>query len=171
MTTEPRNLLAESGKPLFLGVETANRPDSPPPVRRLGDARRLAIAALAAGFATTFSVAAHHSIAGVYDEARSIGLTGVVAEFHFVNPHPVLVIEVDEPASDAGRWELEMDNRFELARIGMTADTFRRGDRVTVSGDARRNGGRMLYLRRLDRAADGLRYAQVGFTPSIEIVR
>jgi len=133
-------------------------------------ALRCAIVALAA-FVTTFSVAAHHSIAGVYDEAQSISLTGVVAEFRFVNPHPVLVIEVDEPASDAGRWELEMDNRFELARIGMTAETFRRGDRVTVSGDARRNGDRMLYLRRLDRAADGLRYAQVGFTPSIETVR
>jgi Family of unknown function (DUF6152) len=111
---------------------------------------------------------AHHSIAGVYDDTQSLRLAGVVTEFRFVNPHPVLVIDV---ATDGvpELWELEMDNRFELARVGVTLETFRPGDRVAVRGEPSRNGEARLYLRRLDRAADGLRYEQVGFQPRLGV--
>jgi Family of unknown function (DUF6152) len=113
---------------------------------------------------------AHHSIAGVYDDKQSTRLAGIVTEFRFVNPHPVLIIDVAAGGAPE-LWELEMDNRFELAQIGVTADTFRPGDHVAVSGEPSRNGEARLYLRRLDRAADGLRYEQVGFRPRIGSAR
>ncbi len=51
--------------------------------------------------------------------------------------------------------------------IGVTADTFRAGDLVNVSGSPGRSQSNILYLWRLDRPADGLRYQQVGGTPSL----
>jgi len=51
--------------------------------------------------------------------------------------------------------------------IGMTADTFRPGDRVIIGGSPGRNQPNILYLWRLERPADGLRYQQIGCTPSI----
>jgi hypothetical protein len=110
---------------------------------------------------------AHHSIAGVYDSSQSVTIDGAVAEFAFVNPHPYVVVEAAEGAGPPQSWRLELDNRFELVAAGMSADTLKPGDRVRVTGSRARNGTRGLYVRRLDRPADGFRYEQVGASPRI----
>ena len=108
---------------------------------------------------------AHHSFANVYDTSRNITLEGVVNEFQFVHPHPILVIRVAPDQS----WRAEMDNRFELEDIGITDQTFKPGDRVRLSGSpGRENNARILYLWKLERPADGLRYEQVGSTPTLQ---
>ena len=60
-----------------------------------------------------------------------------------------------------------MDNRFELADIGMTSATLKPGDRVVVTGSLGRTEPRTLYIRQLDRPADGFRYEQVGSRPRV----
>lgn len=109
---------------------------------------------------------AHHSIARVYDSAQQVTLEGVVAEFRFINPHPFLIIEVGAEGATVS-WQLEMDNRNELSAIGITAETFMQGDRVIASGSIGRVQPHTLYLRRLERPVDGLRYEQRGGTPTI----
>jgi hypothetical protein len=111
-------------------------------------------------------VGAHHSIAAVYDSSRQQRIEGVVAEFQFVNPHPFVVVSV-EADGGAESWRLEMDNRFELQAIGMTDETLQPGDRVIVTGSVGRTEPRRLYIRRLDRPADGFRYEQVGSRPRV----
>jgi hypothetical protein len=108
---------------------------------------------------------AHHSIAAVYDGTRQQRLEGVVAEFLFVNPHPFVVVTVGDGAGES--WRLEMDNRFELQGIGMTSETLKPGDRVVVKGSLGRTEPRTLYVRQLDRPADGFRYEQVGSRPRV----
>jgi hypothetical protein len=103
---------------------------------------------------------AHHSISAVYDSARQQRIEGVVAEFQFVNPHPFLIVTVTPTGAPPESWRLEMDNRFELSGIGMTADTLKPGDRVVVTGSEGRTDPRALYVRQLDRPADGFRYEQ-----------
>jgi hypothetical protein len=112
---------------------------------------------------------AHHSIVGVYDAARQVRLDGVVTAFQFVNPHPFVELAVDDAAGKRQDWRLEMDNRFELAAVGMTADTLRPGDRVVVTGSAARDDSRRLYVRRLERPTDGFRYEQVGSSPRVRL--
>ena len=124
-------------------------------------------ALLAAALATAAPASAHHSIAAAYDGGKRLTLDASVVEFHFVNPHPFLVVDVLAQDGTRESWRLEMDNRGELKEIGVTPDTFRPGDRVVVSGSAGRTEPRTLYLFRLDRAADGLRYEQMGYTPRI----
>jgi hypothetical protein len=114
---------------------------------------------------------AHHSISAVYDGGRQVTVEGVVTGFEFVNPHPFLVIAVGSGADDRESWRLEMDNRFELAAIGVTADTLKPGDVVIVSGSAGRTAPRSLYIRRLDRPADGFRYEQIGSRPRVNAGR
>ena len=110
---------------------------------------------------------AHHSISSVYDSSRPVTIEGIVAEFQLVNPHPFLFIDGKGRTGDAQRWQLEMDNRSELASIGVTASTFKPGDFVVVSGSLARISGQKLYLLRLDRRADGFWYEQVGPSPRI----
>lgn len=114
--------------------------------------------------------AAHHSISRVYDSSRQVTLEGVVTEFRFVNPHPFLIIDVGTGDAEES-WQLEMDNRVELVRIGVSNETFRAGDRVVVSGSRGRADARTLYLRRLARHEDGLIYEQRGGTPTIGTAR
>jgi hypothetical protein len=110
---------------------------------------------------------AHHSISSVYDSSRPVTIEGIVAQFQFVNPHPFLLIDVKDRTGEAQRWQLEMDNRSELASIGVTASTFKPGDFVVVTGSLARTSGQRLYLLRLDRRGDGLWYEQIGSSPRI----
>jgi hypothetical protein len=121
---------------------------------------------LAVGFAAIGVTAhAHHSISRVYDRSQQVTVEGVVTEFRFVNPHPILIIDVTD-AAQTQSWQLEMDNRSELASVGITAETFAPGDRIVVTGSRGRAESQSLYLRRLDRPADGARYEQIGSAPS-----
>jgi hypothetical protein len=110
---------------------------------------------------------AHHSIATVYDSRRQVTIEGTVARFQLVNPHPFLFVDVVDGDGRAKQWQLEMDNRRELAEVGVTATTFRPGDRVVARGSAARDQSPSLYLLRLDRASDGFWYEQVGQSPRI----
>ena len=118
----------------------------------------------------SFSADGHHSIAAVYDGSRQQRVEGVVAQFQFVNPHPFVIVTVETDGA-AESWRLEMDNRFELQGIGMTERSLQPGDRVVVTGSLGRTEPRTLYIRQLDRPADGFRYEQVGSRPRVNTAR
>ena len=114
-------------------------------------------------------VSAHHSLSGSYDTSREVTIEGVVTQFQFVNPHPFVTISVESRNGEKQLWRLEMDNRSELVQIGMNGGTLKPADRVVVSGSPGRGDAKTVYVRRLDRPVDGLRYEQIGSTPSIQI--
>ena len=126
---------------------------------------RLLCAAVAVVGLTTV-LAAHHSIAGIYDSAQSVTIDGVVSEFRFINPHPYLVVTVDRNGGPDA-WKLELDNRYELAEVGVKADTLRPGDRLVATGSPAHDGSHSMYARRIDRRADGWWYEQVGSSPRV----
>jgi hypothetical protein len=142
---------------------------------RINPARKgLALRTIAAvaGALLGATAAAHHSISSMYDNARQRTFEARVAEFQFVNPHPYVVVTADPDATGTEqRFKLEMDNRHELVDIGLSADTFKAGDRVVVTGSVSRTDAHNLYLWRLDRAADGLHYEQIGFDPHVSYIR
>jgi hypothetical protein len=128
--------------------------------------KRLLLIGLALLVATP-GARAHHSIAGIYDSSKPISFTAVVVEFQFVNPHPFVLVETTGGGTRTEQWRLEMDNRFELAGVGMSATTLRKGDRISVTGGRARDGSRALYIRRLERPADGFWYEQAGSSPRV----
>ena len=111
----------------------------------------------------------HHSLSGSYNMDREITLDGVVSAFQFVNPHPFITIAVETQTGTKQQWRGELDNRSELVGIGVTSGTFKAGDRVVIVGNPGHDKALAVYVRRLDRPVDGLRYEQVGTTPSIQI--
>ncbi len=101
------------------------------------------------------TVYAHHSIAGAYDSRQQTSIEGTVAQFQFVNPHPFVMTEVKDATGKAQVWKLEMDNRRELERLGLANDTLKPGDHIKITGDLSRQTPNSLYIRRLERPADG----------------
>ena len=111
--------------------------------------------------------AAHHSIAAVYDSSKPVTVEGVITRFAFVNPHPFIELTSQDQRGEALQWRLELDNLGELRGIGISAATFKAGDRVVVTGSQGRSEPRALYVRRLQRPSDGFEYEQVGASPRI----
>ena len=130
---------------------------------------RLFIAFAALGVFTV-TADAHHSIAGMYDQGRRVTLDGVIAQYQFVNPHPFIMVDVTMNGMTQS-WKAELDNRWELQNIGMTPTTFNAGDRIVVSGSPGRDRTPLLYVWRLERAADGLLYEQIGTSPRVSRLR
>jgi hypothetical protein len=116
-------------------------------------------------------VHAHHSIAALYDTSRQVAVEGVITAFRFVNPHPFLIMDVKDAGGKMQQWRLEIDNLSELVEIGVTRDTWKPGDWIVVTGSPARAQDHSLYVRRLDRPADGFRYEQVGSSPRIRTPR
>ena len=127
---------------------------------------RLLIAAAVLSFLAV-TADAHHSIAGMYDQSRRVTLDGVIAQYQFVNPHPFVVVDVTASNGTTQSWKAELDNRWELQNVGMTATTLNAGDRVVVSGSPGRDRTPLLYVWRLERPADGFLYEQIGTSPRV----
>ncbi|NOT26082.1 MAG: hypothetical protein HOP16_08260 [Acidobacteria bacterium] len=107
---------------------------------------------------------AHHSIAGAYDSSRQASVDGVIAQFRFVSPHPFIDLK---DARSGQMWEIELDNRREFEDIGITADTLKPGDRVTVAGSPSRQSANRMYGRRLNRPSDGFGFEEQGSRPRL----
>ena len=131
---------------------------------------RRCVLVVVAGLAIPLVGSAHHSISAVYDSSKRVTIEAVVSQFHFVNPHPYVNVDVND-ARATESWHLELDNRGELAAVGMTAETLRSGDRVVVTGSQSRTQPRSLYVRKLVRPSDGFEYEQVGASPRIKAGR
>jgi hypothetical protein len=125
---------------------------------------KLTMVLVALALGTARDMGAHHSIAGMYDSGRQTTIDGVVTQFQFVSPHPFVEVK-DGRTSE--QWRLEMDNRGELAAIGMTESTLKPGDRVVVRGSPSRREPNRMYIERLDRPADGFGYEQVNNRPRL----
>ena len=118
----------------------------------------VALGALVAAFSAP--LAAHHAIASLFDRDKRMTMSVVVKQWRFVNPHPLILVEVTTPGAPPQAWTLEMDKR-ELAALGFTKDTLKPGDRIEVTGDPSRQQPRVLFLRALRRPSDGFHYDQI----------
>jgi hypothetical protein len=91
---------------------------------------------------------AHHSFSAVYDDKRTISVTGVVTEFRFVNPHALMAMNVTDDAGKVVKWTIEFAGRLNLSEVGWTADSVKSGERITVTGNpAHAIPARMSFLR------------------------
>lgn len=89
---------------------------------------------------------AHHGDAGRYDEDVTT-VTGAVVEFRLVNPHSVLIIEVEDEHGNVVEWHGELGSPNALAsNWGWSRDTFQPGDVVTMTGRARKSGAPYMTL-------------------------
>jgi hypothetical protein len=99
---------------------------------------RLLICALAALVAAR--VAAHHS-GSMFEQEKSIELSGTVAEFQWGNPHCWIQLLVPG-GQEATEWSVEMGAPTELFRNGWRPGTLKPGDRIVVVVHPMRDGTR-----------------------------
>lgn len=118
--------------------------------------RRVKITALAAvAVLAATAVEAHHSFAALFDSKKSISVRGRVVEFEFKAPHSYIELEaVSDDTAAAVTWQVETATPGMLIRQGVTPETIRPGDTITVRGNPTRDGRRLIRLTTLT-LADG----------------
>jgi hypothetical protein len=89
---------------------------------------------LAAGMlANQATLSAHHGNAA-YDTTKEVTLTGVVTQWMVANPHSVLKFDVTDDKGDVVHWIVESSApSANQARIRLTKDSLKPGDKVTVT--------------------------------------
>lgn len=100
--------------------------------------KSLSLAAMVA-YAVAFPAWAHHSH-GNYQLTEYTLLEGTVKEFHMVNPHTWIYLEVTDAGGQANLWALETTGIRGLTRIGVTRDTVKVGDTISVRCHRLRDG-------------------------------
>lgn len=100
----------------------------------------------------------HHSLANGFDESKEIGFEMVVEDYRFINPHPYITGRLVGSEEDPVRWEIEMDNRWELEAVGFNDSTLVAGDIIQVTGYPGKRNLESIFLRSLDHARLGFRY-------------
>ena len=103
---------------------------------------RIVVFALAAVFLTTgITVSAHHSRAGVYEpNSKMITMKGVVTEWRWRNPHVFLVWNVKDDKGQTVEWIGELSSITSMQSEGMTRNSFKGGEEITVSVAPARSG-------------------------------
>jgi hypothetical protein len=116
-------------------------------------------AALLIIIATT--VLSHHAFSPVYDDQRSITVTGVVTQFKFVNPHAMMFMDVTDGSGRVTKWTVEFAGRLNLSNVGWTEQSIKSGERVTVTGNPTHTGSDRMFFRKLVHA-DGTELLPAG---------
>jgi len=99
---------------------------------------------------------AHHSYGAVYDVAHEVKIEGRLMQFVFRNPHSFIHIQAPDAQGIEQRWAVEWAGTSQLDDAGVTRETLRVGDEITVVGrPSRVRGERRLLMVTLVRPSDG----------------
>ncbi len=82
--------------------------------------------------------AAHHAHGNYEKEMKDV--EGVVTEFHLINPHSWVYIEVTDANGETTQWAIEASPKAGLERIGVTTDYIKPGDRIKARCHFLRDG-------------------------------
>ena len=86
------------------------------------------------------SVVAHHGDAGRYDETP-VTLSGTVVSLQLMNPHSLLIVDVEDEHGGVVRWRAEFGSPQILVNVyGWDRNTLKPGDKITMTGRRVLNG-------------------------------
>ena len=112
-------------------------------------------------------VGAHHGISN-WDQNKDVKITGVLTKIELINPHSWIHVDVKGADGKVVPWRCEMRAVVVLQRSGWTADMFKIGSTITITGSPERRKPNLCYLGTIT-FADGSqmdRYSQrVAATP------
>ena len=98
------------------------------------------------------AVSAHHSQAGFETPDKAILLKGTISEFRWRNPHILIFWDVKEEGGKVVRWVGELGSISSASAGGLTKDSLKPGDDVTVTAVPSRAGTPQSIISKLVKA-------------------
>ncbi len=111
---------------------------------------------LAAMLVISISAYAHHSQQATYDLNKKIEVKGKLVQFMFRNPHAFVTIEGTDENGQPQKWSVEWAGAAQLGGQGVTRDSFKVGDVVTITGNPSRTAvDHRMHMLTIKRESDG----------------
>jgi len=108
--------------------------------------RKVFLCALTAMLLASVAADAHHSYAATYDTSKEIKLVGKLMQFSFKNPHTYVTVQAADAKGVVQRWSIEWAGSSQLGTAGITSETLKVGDEVTIIGRPSRVPGEFKAL-------------------------
>ena len=122
---------------------------------------RSLLLAAAAAVLVVATVSAHHSFGATYEISKEIKLEGKIVQFVYRNPHSFVHVEAPDAAGAVQRWAIEWGGTAQLTGQGVTRETLKVGDQVSVVGRPSRVPGEYRVLMvNLVRPSDGFTWGR-----------
>jgi hypothetical protein len=90
------------------------------------------------------SLGAHHSWNQVFSEDKPLVLRGTISKVELVNPHGWIWIDVKGDDGAVKKWGIEGGSPNGLIRNGITKDSLKIGEELTVRGYGSRDGSNLV---------------------------
>ena len=94
------------------------------------------------------SVFGHHG-ASAYDNSTLTTLTGTITDFQFIQPHPLIFLDVKDAGGTVTKWYVEMTAPNHLVHYGWNGHKLHAGQMIKVTGHVAKNGTKVLNLRQI----------------------
>lgn len=119
---------------------------------------------LLCGFVVAAGAAsAHHSYGATYEVRKEIKLEGKLVQFVYRNPHSFVHMEAPDESGTTQRWAVEWAGTSQLANTGVSRESLKVGDQITVTARPSRVPGEYRVLMvRLVRPSDGFTWGSRG---------
>jgi|SRR5688572_15500349 len=118
--------------------------------------RRIFLFGIAAIVLSGAAAYAHHSYAATYDVGKEVKLEGKLIQFTFRNPHSFVTLQAQDATGAVQRWAVEWAGTSQLSNRGITQETLKVGDAITIVGRPSRVPGEYrLLMVNLTRPSDG----------------
>ena len=89
---------------------------------------------------------AHHGTGVAYETEKKVTLKGTVTEWIWANPHCGILFDVTDDKGQVVHWGAELGNPHALSEAGMSKDTLKPGDKITITGHPARSGAPRMTL-------------------------
>lgn len=99
-------------------------------------------------FAFSAPVSAHHG-ASAYDNSTLTTLSGTITDFQFIQPHPLIFLDVKDANGNVTKWYVEMTAPNHLVHYGWSGRKLHAGQVIKVTGHVAKNGTKVLNLRQI----------------------
>ena len=108
----------------------------------------ISFALMVAFFTAVTPVTAHHG-AATFDTGKKVVMEATVTEWIWANPHCFLKFDVTDQSGNVRHWIAETSSPPDMINRGWARNSFKAGDRVTVTIEPVKNGspvGRVLQV-------------------------
>ena len=106
------------------------------------------LAVLTISLAVCGQALAHHSMS-MYDHDHDTTFKATIVQFAWANPHAQIIFEAPDDHGNVVRWTAEGPGPNRLGTHGLSKDTLKPGDQVTIVGNVNKDGSPTMGFKRI----------------------